>query len=99
MVVEVGAQMLIERGATRLKAMFNRQAHHPVVGALGYLMLGGVLGGLSVLVQPHRVLRPAHGLSLVLGPLVSGTAMSLYGQYLRSRDYVPTNLATFLGGA
>jgi len=101
LVFEIGGEFLIELGFGGVKEAFGRKNHHPVVATLGYLVLGGMLGGLSLLVWPERVVRqgPVPGLSLIIGPVVSGLAMHLLGEFRRAQGHSPTNLATFPGGA
>jgi len=98
---EIGGEFLIELGFSGVKETLGRKNHHPVLATLGYLVLGGLLGGVSLLVWPERVVSqgPVRGMSLVVGPVVSGMAMHFWGQLRRAQGYSPTNLATFPGGA
>lgn len=101
LVFEIGGEVVLDLGVAGFKTARGRQNHHPVVAALGYFVLGGLVGGASLLVWSGRVLRPGPvpGLSLVVGPLLSGAAMHLWGQFRRAQGHSPSNLATFLGGA
>jgi hypothetical protein len=74
---------------------------HPALAAIGYVLFGMVLGGVSAAVWPHRFSQ-SDGLallSLVLNPIASGFVMQWYGIWRSSRGRSTTNLATFLGGA
>ena len=100
-VFEVGGELLLELGWSGVKETLGRKNHHPALAALGYLVLGGLLGAASLLVWPERVVRPGPvpGLSLLIGPLVSGVAMHFWGGFRRAQGRSTTNLATFAGGA
>ena len=55
--------------------------------ALGYSLLGGIAGGLSLLHFPHSLMHTTHGrvACLVLAPVVSGLAMAIIGGWRRRR--------------
>ena len=101
LVFEVFGEILLELGLGAFKAVFERENRDPVVASLGYFLLGGALGGLSLWLFPGRFLRPGPipGLSLVIAPLAGGTTMHLWGKYRRVRGHSTTNLATFHCGA
>jgi hypothetical protein len=100
-VIEVFGEVLLELGLGGLKAVFGRSNRSPVAASLGYLLLGGAAGLLSLWLAPGRYLRPGPvpGLSLIAAPLAGGLAMHAWGAYRRSRGHATTNLATFHGGA
>jgi hypothetical protein len=69
---------------------------------VGVLLWGALAGFASALIFPHRLLgarSPVPGLSVLLAPLVAGTAMQWFGDWRRSRGRETTGLATFRGGA
>jgi hypothetical protein len=105
LVVEVLGQaimeILAELGLASLKAAFERPNRSPILAGLGYLLLGGALGGLSLLVRRERFFQPGPmpGLSLIVSPLCVGLIMHAWGRYRRQRGHTTTNLATFGGGA
>jgi hypothetical protein len=101
LLLEVFGEVLLELGIGVFKSVFERQNREPVIAAVGYLLLGAVLGALSLWILPERLLRPAQipGLSLVIAPLAGGVAMHLWGKYRRSHGHSTTNLATFHCGA
>jgi len=87
--------------AATYKATYGRKNHHPALAALGYLAIGATLGAGSLLVRPERLAAYSlfPGISLVVGPLLAGGWMHVWGAWRRSRGHATTNLATFLGGA
>lgn len=101
MFLEVAGEVLLELGFTGVKEALGRENRNPAIAAIGYLLLGSALGGLSLLIWPHRWMQrgTVPGLSLVLGPFLSGAAMHFWGELRRAQGHNPTNLATFLGGA
>ena len=62
---------------------------------------GALVGLLSGVVLPERLLPAPRtpGLSLILGPILSGLAMYAWGSFRRERGRATTALATFEGGA
>lgn len=101
LVLEVFAEALLELGLSGLKQALGRANRNPLLAAIGYLILGGVVGGISIWLWPQRLLRsaPVPGLGLLLSPLAGGAAMEAWGRFRRSGGHATTNLATFLGGA
>jgi len=47
---------------------------NPLVAGIGYMFLGGVAGGLSLLLFPHPLVHPSRvpGLSVVISPVLAG---------------------------
>jgi hypothetical protein len=60
---------------------------NPVLATIGYLVLGTITGGLSLLLFPHPLVRPSrmHGVSLLISPVITGSLMSMVG-YTRRRS-------------
>ena len=80
----VGA--LIWRGVA---AVFDTsEFKNPLVACIGYVFLGGVTGGLSLLFFPHPLVHPSRipGLSVILSPILAGLGMSLVGTTQRKRN-------------
>jgi hypothetical protein len=73
---------------------------NPILAIVGYLTLGAVTGGLSLLLISHRLVRTSrfHGISLFLSPLVTGSIMSLVGRRLRRRGKQAAQIETFAYG-
>ncbi len=99
--LEIFAEALLELGLSGLKEALGRANRNPLLAALGYLVVGGMVGGISIWLWPERLLRggPVPGLSLLVSPLAGGAAMEAWGRFRRGRGHETTNLATFLGGA
>ena len=80
----VGA--LIWRGVA---AVFDTsQFKNALMACIGYVFLGGVTGGLSLLFFPHPLVHPSRipGLSVILSPILAGLGMSLVGTTQRKRN-------------
>ncbi len=67
---------------------------------IGYFMLGGCLGVLSFWLYPKRIIpiQGIPGLSMLIVPLLVGSAMSRWGKYQTRKGATISNLATFDGG-
>jgi hypothetical protein len=96
-----GLEVLWELASSSYKLTYGRENHHPAVAAMGYFLVGAVLGGFSLLLWPDRIFQPGPipGISLLLSPLGAGVALHAWGVYRRRSGHVTTNLATFVGGA
>ena len=83
------------------KSKRPRRAIHPVFSYLGYFIGGALLGMLSAALLPQRLFAEVgfRGASLVLTPLIAGTAMHYFGTYRRQHGKGTTRMATFAGGA
>ena len=71
-------------------------------GAIGLLLWGALAGGLASVQFPVKIFRgaaPLPGISLVVAPLMAGTAMHWIGVWRRRSGRKGTALATFGGGA
>jgi hypothetical protein len=70
---------------------------NPPLACTGYVVLGGVVGGLSLLLFPHPLVHPSRfpGLSVVISPILAGLGMSLVGSALRKRNKKATQIESF----
>jgi len=70
---------------------------NPLFASIGYVFLGGVAGGLSLLFFPHPLVHPSRvrGLSLVISPVLAGLGMSLVGSTLRKRNKKAMQIESF----
>jgi len=70
---------------------------NPLLGSIGYVFLGGVTGGLSLLFFPHRLFHPSRipGLSVVISPVLAGGGMWMVGTALRKRNKKAMQIESF----
>ena len=74
----------------------------PVRAALGYGLLGAALGGLSLWLLPHHLIRPSElfpGVSLLLAPAAVGGGLYLWSLYRRGGAHSIGRLATWCAGS
>ena len=73
------------------------EAMHLVPAAIGYLLLGGLFGSVSVLLYPHWLFHPSrfHGISLLISPLLTGIVMWQVGGILRRREKQTVPIESF----
>jgi hypothetical protein len=106
MLAEVIAEFLLELTGEAIFSLALRaigevfvdsQVVRPVLATIGYLLLGAMTGGSSVLLFPHPLVPPSriHGISLLVSPVATGFAMSRIGAALRGRGRRTTPLETF----
>ncbi len=67
---------------------------------LMYLGLGVITGWLSIMIFPHSFIRSSrlHGISLLITPLLAGSAMAGVGWIRRRQDKLVTRLDSFAYG-
>jgi hypothetical protein len=99
-------EILLEFAAEEFIAFLWRAAAHavedlplnnPVLATVGYLVLGTITGGLSLLLFPHPPVRPSkmHGISLMISPLITGSLMSMVGYTLRRSGKQAAQIESF----
>jgi len=72
-------------------------AIHPILAAVGYLLLGTVFGMASVRLFPHPLFHPSkfHGISLVISPVITGLVMSQVGALIRRKGRQAVRIESF----
>jgi hypothetical protein len=86
---------LVLRG---IEAVFDTsESKKPLLACLGYVFLGGVVGGLSLLLFPHPLVHRSRvpGLSLVVSPVLAGLGMSFVGSSRRRRNKKVMQIESF----
>jgi hypothetical protein len=69
----------------------------PLLACVGYVFLGGVTGGLSLLFFPHPLVHSSRvpGLSVIISPVLAGLGMSMVGSTLRKRNKETMQIESF----
>jgi hypothetical protein len=86
---------LILRG---IPAVFDKsEFKSPLLACFGYVFLGGVAGGLSLLFFPHPLVHPSRipGVSVIISPVLAGLGMSMVGSTLRKRNKKAMQIESF----
>ena len=80
-----------------MSAKATRTERHPIVRFCGYLMLGVIVGGLSLFVLPHHLIdeRTWRIANIALTPVLIGLAMAALGRRRRRRGREPLALEKF----
>jgi len=105
-ILEIVAEALIEYVFGALLDLLFRairevvtksEIESPGLARLGYVLLGGLSGGLSVFLFPHRIIHNPRmpGFSLVVSPVIVGLLMALTGSVLRRRNKKVTRIESF----
>ena len=70
---------------------------NPIAATVVLIIVGFALGFLSVLVFPHPLVHPSklHGISLIISPVITGSAMAAIGRGIRRRGRVPVRIESF----
>jgi hypothetical protein len=81
-----------------IEAVFDTsELKNPLLACLGYLVFGGAVGGLSLLLFPHPLVHRSriHGLSLIASPVLAGLGMSFVGSSRRRRNKKVIQIESF----
>lgn len=98
-VIQIVAELLAELGLRSLKTRFEKPPN-PWLAALGYALLGGALGGVSLWLLPQHVTPAGIGrvAVLVFVPLLAGLAMAALGAWRARRGQVLLRIDRFSYG-
>ena len=94
-------EVLAELGLHSIRAAVRPSgSSHPLLAALGYAILGAIVGGISLLVFPSNFISVAwlRVVNLVAAPLVAGAAMAGLGAWRKRRAQEPVLLDRFAYG-
>lgn len=88
LIVQLAFELFARFGVRILRSVFRiTRSPDPAVAALGYVIIGGVAGLLSLWIWPESFARgPIHRLlTLVIVPLLAGLAMAALGAWRKHR--------------
>lgn len=96
-VLQVLVEALAELGLRSLGEPFRRKPTHPVLAAVGYALLGGVMGGVSLWLMPGHFIEVEwlRMLNLFVTPLAAGAVMAGIGAWRRRNEQTPILLDRF----
>jgi len=79
------------------EAFQGAEIRNPALASAGFAFSGLIVGGVSLLLFPHRLVHPSrfHGISLLVSPVITGLLMWATGAALRRRDKKVTPLESF----
>jgi multisubunit Na+/H+ antiporter MnhE subunit len=99
---EVFCQVVVEAVAALIARSFRNlfeesNVINPILAAIGYLILGLMIGAVSLHIFPHPLVRPSrfHGISLIISPLITGLVMSQVGVAVRRNGGKPVRVESF----
>jgi hypothetical protein len=101
LVLQFVIEGLAELGIRTVSEPFRRRPiRNPWLAALGYLLLGGIAGGISLLIFPTSMItsRKLRWANLFLTPLVAGLLMASLGAWRKRRQQVLVRLDRFSYG-
>jgi len=73
------------------------ETQNSLLATTSYAVFGVALGGLSLVVFPHRLAHPSriHGASLIISPVITGALLSWTGALLRKRNKKAMQIESF----
>jgi hypothetical protein len=87
--------LLLLRG---IAAVFDTsEFKNPLLACIGYVFLGAVVGGISLLFFPHPLVHPSRvpGVSVITSPVLVGLGMSFIGSRQRKRNKKVMRMESF----
>jgi hypothetical protein len=87
-IFEVLTEIALELGSESLRHSLRRQrSSNPVLAGIGFVIVGAVLGFITTLIFPERILPepPLKGISLIVSPIGAGFGMHFFGSWRRRR--------------
>ena len=99
--LQIFGELLIELGLRSLGEPFvHREQRNPILAAVGYCVLGFIMGGLSLLIFPKSFVRSErfHGINLIITPVLAGLVMGLIGRLRELKGKTVIRLDSFLYG-
>jgi hypothetical protein len=98
MLLQVAGEALAELGVHCVAEVFERRPH-PWVAAIGYVILGSVVGLVSAWIVPALITSPALRIAnIAVTPLVAGATTALIGRWRRRREQDLIRLDRFAYG-
>lgn len=100
--VQMLGQALGELLGHGVQQVFRRpEPTSPFLAAIGYVALGAVLGGISLLVVPELYIKAAwlRALNVIVTPVIAGLIMGAIGAWRRRHDREVIRLESFAYGA
>jgi len=99
LLLQVFLEVLVELGFHAVKEPFRREPN-PWLAALGYLLLGEIAGGLSLLAFSHHLVaaQALRVANLVVTPIAAGGLMSLLGSWRARRGQSVLRIDRFAYG-
>ncbi len=87
LLLQIVLELLFELGWRRASAPFTKSAN-PLLAGVGYAVLGGIAGGLSLWWFPNLFIASPAGriANVIVTPMLAGAAMAALGAWRRRRD-------------
>jgi predicted PurR-regulated permease PerM len=100
--IQVLAEALFELGFYSLAETLNRKRRrNPFLASIGYLIWGGIIGGVTIFVFPTLMIKnpTLRLLNLIISPIIAGLAMSALGSWRKKRGQDTLRIDSFIYGA
>ncbi len=99
LVIQIVVELLAEFGLRPLKSLFEKPPN-PWLSALGYALLGGALGGLSLWLLPQHLASTGVGqiAVLIFVPVLAGLLMAALGAWRAKRGQALLRIDRFSYG-
>lgn len=95
---DIAFAALVDTALRALRRLgFSARRGSPIAAAIILIAAGVALGFLSAIVVPHPLVHPSkyHGMSLLIGPVITGLVMAAVGRGVRRRGRDPVRIEGF----
>lgn len=101
-VLQITAEALFELGFYSLAEALNRKRRrNPILASIGYLLWGGIIGLITIIIFPALMIKnpTLRVLNLIISPAIAGLAMSVIGSWRKKKGQDLLRIDSFLYGA
>jgi hypothetical protein len=101
-VLQIVAEGLFELGFYSLAEALNRKKRrNPILASIGYLLWGGVIGVVTIVIFPSLMIKNPvfRVLNLIITPIIAGVSMSVLGSLRKRKGQDLLRIDSFFYGA
>jgi len=99
--LQIGGEAIVEAGIHSVREPFkDRQQRSPVIAAIGYFLMGWLIGGITLFPFPASLIgaQPYRILNLLITPVLAGLCMSVIGSFRLKKNQDLIRLDSFFYG-
>jgi hypothetical protein len=97
LLLQLFVEASIEAGTHAIRGRHKTRPIHPIMASIGYVILGSILGAVSLWLVPQSLIQHPFGrwLNLILTPVLVGICMVMLGRWREKRGQETIRLDRF----